>query len=152
MSVEMNKTGSRRIFEDVFNKGKLAVIQEICLPNYLVHDPGVPNKEVRGHDGFSQYVNIFRTAFPDLSLTIDDQIAQGDEVVTRYTAHGTHRGDLMGIAPTGKKITVTGIILDRYSNGKLAESWNHSDYLGMMQQLGVVPAMAGAQTAGRGRG
>ncbi len=151
MSADMNKNTTRRMVEEVFNKGKLSVIQEICLPNVLLHDPIVPNGEVRGQDGFSQYVSIFRTAFPDLNLTIEDQIVQGDEVVTRYIARGTHRGDLMGIAPTGKKVTVTGMVLDRYSHGKLIESWNQTDNLGLMQQLGVVPATAQSETPARAR-
>ena len=82
---------------------------------------------------------MYRSAFPDMQLTIEDQIAEGDKVVTRWTARGTHQGELMGIPPTGKQATVTGITVGRVANGKFVESWSNFDALGMMQQLGVVP-------------
>ncbi len=150
MSPEENKAVSRRLIEDVFTKGKLSLIHELCLPNLVLHDPSVPGGEVRGPDQFTQLVNVYRTAFPDLNCTIDDQIAQGEEVVTRYTVRGTHRGDFMGTPPTGKKINLSGITIDRYSSGKIAESWNVTDSLTLLQQIGVVPVMAG-QTSSRVR-
>jgi predicted ester cyclase len=82
---------------------------------------------------------MYRIAFPDLELTIEDQVAEGDEVVTRFTARGTHRGELMGIPPTGRKVVVTGISIDRLVNGKTVESWTNYDVLSMMQQLGIIP-------------
>ncbi len=80
------------------------------------------------------------TAFPDLHLTIEDEIAEGDKVVTRVTARGTHQGSFMGIRPTGKRAVVTGIVIDRFANGKTVEAWNNLDDLGLLQQLGVIPA------------
>jgi predicted ester cyclase len=100
----------------------------------------VPGKEVLP----PQFITANRAAFPDLRLTIEDQIAEGDKVVTRFTARGTHRGKLPGIAPTGKQVTTTAIIINRYTGGKIAESWINGDILGLLQQLGVIPRMAQA--------
>ena len=88
---------------------------------------------------------MYRTAFPDMRITIEDQVAEGDKVVTRWTASGTHQGDLMGIDPTGRRATVTGITIDRISGGKVEETWTNFDAMGMMQQLGVIPSPEQAQ-------
>ena len=95
--------------------------------------------DLRGPDGHSEFVTMFRTAFPDIHFTVEDQIAEGDNVVNRVTARGTHQGELMGIPPTGKQVTVTGITIDHIVGDKLAESWGILDIWGMMQQLGVAP-------------
>jgi len=137
MSAEENKAIVRRVFEELFNQGKLDVAGEIFAADYVFHAPLAA--EVRGPEGFKQFVSMYRTAFPDLQYTIEDQIAEGDEVVTRWTATGTHRGELMGIAPTGKQGRVTGISIGRVARGKIVEDWANWDALGMLQQLGVVP-------------
>jgi steroid delta-isomerase-like uncharacterized protein len=137
MSTEENKALSRRLIEEVWNQGKLAVIDELVAPNYVDHDPTGP---IHGPEGFKQFVSMYLTAYPDTHFTIEDQIAEGDTVVTRWTARGTHKGPLMGIPPTGKQVTVTGISIGRVVNGKTVEGWSNYDTLGMMQQLGVVPA------------
>jgi steroid delta-isomerase-like uncharacterized protein len=111
----------------------------VFAPNYVGHDATLPH-DLRGPEEFKQFVRMYRSAFPDLVLTVEDQIAEGDRVVTRFTARGTHRGDLMGIPPTGKRVAVTGISIDRISNGKSVESWTNYDLMSMMQQLGVVPS------------
>jgi steroid delta-isomerase-like uncharacterized protein len=96
--------------------------------------------ELRGTEDFKQrWVSMFRTAFPDLQLSVEDQIAEGDRVVTRYTGRGTHQGELMGIPPTGNEVSVGGTIISRVSGGRIEEEWNNFDALGMMQQLGVIP-------------
>jgi predicted ester cyclase len=87
---------------------------------------------------------MFRAAFPDLHLTVTDQFEEGDKLVSRWTATGTHKGELMGIAPTGTHVTVTGITIGRFQSGKLVESWENGDTLGLLQQLGVVPVLAPA--------
>ena len=89
---------------------------------------------------------MYRTTFPDLQVTVDDLIAEGDQIVARWTARGTHRGELMGTAPTGKAATIMGIIIDRFAGGRIAEEWVHYDALSMLQQLGVssVPGQAGS--------
>ncbi len=143
---DQNKALSKRNFEEVWNQRKLAVIDELVAANSVLHDPTVPGGKVNGSQGYKQFVEIYQTAFPDLQFTINDQIADGDRVATRWTGTGTHKGSLMGIAPTGKRATVTGITIDRYENGKAVESWSNYDSLGMFQQLGVVPMLAPATT------
>lgn len=146
---EQNKAIVRRSFEELFTKGDLRVADEVFAPDYVGHDPALP-QEMHGPEEFKQFVRMYRTAFPDLELTVEDQIAEGDKVVTRFTARGTHRGDLMGIPPTGRKIVVTGISIDRMENGKSVESWTNYDVMSMMQQLGIVPgAVAAAPEATR---
>jgi steroid delta-isomerase-like uncharacterized protein len=134
-----NKKIIRRSFEELFTQGQLDVADEVFATSYVGHDPTLP-RDLHGPEEFKQFVRTYRAAFPDLVLTVEDQIAEGDRVVTRFTARGTHRGDLMGIPPTGKKVTVTGISIDRVANGKSVESWTNYDLMSMMQQLGVVPS------------
>src|SRR5687767_14717149 len=139
MLTETNKTISRRFFEEVFGKGKLAVADEIIVKDLVNSDPGNPPGLLSGIEGTKQLVTMYRSAFPDVHFTIDEQIAEGDKVMTRWTAHGTHQGELAGIPATGKSSTVTGIAVDRLVNGKITESWGIFDEFGMMQQLGVIP-------------
>ncbi len=137
MSVEENKAMYRRYIEEVWNKGNLAVLDEIFAPNYVIHEPlptGLPQIEA-----LKQRVTMIRTAFPDHQFTIEDMVAEGDKVVARLTIRGTHKGEFMGIAPTGKQLTVREIEFVRFEGGKLAELWPLVDNLGMMQQLGVIP-------------
>ncbi len=143
MSAE-NKALVRRALEEIWNKGNLAVVDELTAANHVAHDPANPNAG-RGPQAEKQLVTMYRTALPDLHMTIDEMLADGDKVVTRWTARGTHKGDLMGIAPTGKQVTITGISIDRIEGGKAAESWTNWDTLGMMQQLGAVPQIAAAR-------
>jgi predicted ester cyclase len=139
MSIEENKTRQRRVFEEVFNKGNLAIIPEFIAPDYVYRSP--LGMEAKGPEGFKQMVARVRTAFPDIHFTIEDIIAEGDKVVTRFTRRSTHQGEFMGIAPTGKKVTITGILITRWVGGKEVEAWESLDTLAMFQQLGVVPPM-----------
>ncbi|HET9905083.1 MAG TPA: ester cyclase [Anaerolineales bacterium] len=139
MSSETNKTVSRRFFDEVFSKGNLAVADQIIVKDQVNSGPGNPSGLLPGLEGTKQLVTMYRNAFPDVHFTIDEQIAEGDKVMTRWTAHGTHQGELAGIPATGKSSTVTGIAIDRLVNGKIAESWGIFDEFGMMQQLGVIP-------------
>ena len=139
---ETNKAVSRRLVEEAFNQGNYDVIEELIVPTFVNHDPATG--DVTGYDGLRQSIDGYRSAFPDLKITIEEQLAEGDLVATRWTAKGTHKGELMGIAPTGKESTVTGQTLDKIIDGKIAESWNNWDTLGMMRQLGVIPALATA--------
>ena len=141
---EQNKALSKRNFEEVFSQGKLQLIDELVAANFTAYDPSFPGGKVTGREGLRQYVEMYLAAFPDAHFTIHDQFADGDKVATRWTASGTHKGDLMGIAPTGKRSTSTGITIDRYENGKAVESFSNWDTLGMFQQLGVVPMLAPA--------
>jgi steroid delta-isomerase-like uncharacterized protein len=138
MSAEDNKAIVRRVYEEVINKGNLNVADETLTSDYVYRSPGSP--EFRGPDGFKQLITMYRTAFPDLHLDVDDLIAEGDTVVSRWTGRGTHQGELMGIPPTGKQVTVTGVVISRFSGGKAAEDWELIDTLGMLQQLGAIPA------------
>jgi steroid delta-isomerase-like uncharacterized protein len=139
MLSETNKTVSRRFFDEVFGKGKLAVADELIAKDHVNSGPGTIPGLPTGPEGTKQFVTVYRNAFPDVHFTIDEQIAEGDKVVTRWTGHGTHQGELVGIPATGKSSTVTGITVDRFVNGKIAESWGIFDQFGMMQQLGVIP-------------
>ncbi len=135
---EQNKALVRRIVQECFSKGNLAAADEVLAANYVDHNapPGIPP----GIAGFKQLVTMYRAAFPDLQVTVEDMVAEGDKVVVRWTGRGTHKGELMGIAPTNKAVTVTGIGIDRIANGKIVEHWESWDQMGMMQQLGVVPS------------
>jgi steroid delta-isomerase-like uncharacterized protein len=137
MSTEENKALVRRFDEEVWGKGNLAVADELLATNFVLHAP--PPEVAPDLEGYKQWVSTARTAFPDLQTTIEDMIAEGDKVVTRWTVRGTHKGEIMGIAPTGKQVTMTGISIDRIEGGKIVEEWNEMDMLGMMQQLGAVP-------------
>jgi steroid delta-isomerase-like uncharacterized protein len=141
---EQNKALSKRNIEEVWNQRKLAVIDELVAATSVLHDPTVPGGKVTGSQGYRQFVEIYLAAFPDLHFTIQDQLADGDKVATRWTGSGTNKGALMGIPATGKHATVTGITMDRYQNGKVVESWVNYDALGMFQQLGVIPMLAPA--------
>ncbi|GIV98239.1 MAG: hypothetical protein KatS3mg057_2896 [Herpetosiphonaceae bacterium] len=141
MAAEENKTLVRRVIEEGFNKGNLGVADQLCASNYRSHDPLLQNLP-SGPDAFKQSINVYRTAFPDSRITIEEQVAQGNLVATRWTAQGTHNGQLMGIQPTGKRVQVSGIQIDRVEQGKIVETWINYDALGMMQQLGVVSTQA----------
>ena len=138
MSVEDNKATARRWYEGVFNKGNLDLINGLFAPNFVDHDPVNP---LPGLEGVRQVVTMYRSAFPDLHITVEDWVAEGDKMVTRFRAQGTHSGALMGVPPTGKQVTVTGIDVLGFKNGKIAEHWGNRDDLGMLQQLGVIPSM-----------
>ena len=137
MSTEENKANVRRGFEAV-NQKNLAVFDELLTPDIVVHTASTTNQ---GLEAYKQVLSMYMTAFPDLHFTIEDMIADGDTVVVRYTTRGTHQGNFMGIPPTGKQVSETGIFIDRIVNGKAVEQWINGDDLGLLQQLGVVPAM-----------
>ena len=139
MSAEENKALTRRVMEEMFNKGNLDADDELLAPDFVDHDPSMP-EDVRGPEGFKEYVRAFRSAFSDLHIRIEDQIAEGDKVVTRWTGTGTHDGDSMGIAPTGNRVEIMGMEISRISGGKVAEMWDNYDAMGMMQQMGAIPS------------
>ena len=140
---EENKALVRRELEEIFTHGNLNAAEEIYAPNYVSHQTAtaaIPaGEDIHGVEAARQIAAARRRAFPDLQITIEDQIAQGDKVVTRFTARGTHRGELAGIAPTGKEVEVRGINMCRIEGGKIAEYWPYADILGMMRQLGFFP-------------
>ena len=127
----------RRLFEEVWNQGNLAAIDELFAPSYIRYDPAAP--EAKGLAGFKQLVVMLRTAFPDLHFTLEEIIAEDDKVMTRALLRGTHRGEYLGIAPTGKPVAVMGMVVLRIAQGKFQEGWLMMDNLGLLQQLGMVP-------------
>lgn len=132
-----NKPIMQRFFAELFSDGNLRVADEIVGVNYLNHN-AVPG-ETPGREGLKAFVAHLRTAFPDIHFTVEDQIAEGDKVVTRWRAIGTHQAEFAGIPATGKPVDVTAINIHRISDGQIQEAWLNWDALGMMQQLGVVP-------------
>lgn len=140
MSTEENKAHVRRGFEAISKKNlaNLAVFYELLNPDIVFHNASTT---IQGLEAYKQFLSMHITAFPDLHFTIEDMIAEGDLVVVRYTIRGTHKGDLMGIPPTGKQVTWTGIDIFRFVNGKLVEEWYNGDDLGLLQQIGVIPPM-----------
>ncbi len=137
VSTEENKALVRRYVEEVGNEGNLELAEEI-FDSYLAHQPDGSVLE-RGPEDVKRFMGEFRSAFPDFHTTIEDQIAEGDKVVTRWRMRGTHQGEFRGIAPTGKELEITGIGIFRFSGGKVVESWDNFDQLGMLQQLGALP-------------
>jgi predicted ester cyclase len=134
-----NKNIIRRYFEEAWNLGHLEILDELIAPNYVNHDPFVPGLPP-GPEGLKPIFGGFRTAFSDLHYTIEELVAEGDLVVTRWTMRGTHSGELMGIPPTGRQVLVGGMQIERIVNGQIVEHWRKSDDLGLMQQLGVIAA------------
>jgi steroid delta-isomerase-like uncharacterized protein len=142
VSAGTNKELVRRLGVEPW-EGNLGVIDELVASNYVGHDPAQP--EMQGPEGIKEFVTSYLAGFPDGKITIDEQLAEGDLVASRWTGRGTHQGELMGIPPTGKQVTVSGITISRVKNGKVVEEWSNWDTLGMLQQLGVVPEMAGTR-------
>lgn len=136
---ETNKAIVRRGVEDVWNGQALDTADEIVASDFVVH-ASTPESEIRGRDGIKQHFAALHEAFPDLRFRIEDHIAEGDRVVTRWSAQGTHQGAFQGIPPTGKQVTLTGIDIDRIAGGKIVECWMSLDELGLLQQLGAIPA------------
>jgi steroid delta-isomerase-like uncharacterized protein len=132
-----NEALVRRYVEEVYDQRKLEVVDEIFASDFTLHDPDLPGG-ARGPDGMKRIVETFVSAFPDLRVTLDDELSSGEKVVTRWTSRGTHQGELMGIAPTGNQVEVTAVGIWRVAEGKIAEAWVVFDALGMMRQLGVA--------------
>lgn len=138
MSTEENKAITRRLIEEVWNQGNLGLADELVAPDYVGHDPASPD-EHRGPEGLKQFAATTRSSFPDWHMRIEEQVAEGDLVATRWTATGTQKGEMAGIPPTGKRVQMPGTSIDRFSGGKLVETWDSYDALGTMVQLGVIP-------------
>ncbi len=140
MSEEL-KAKTHRIMEEAYNKGNLDVLGEFYAANIVRHHPPMPN--VEGLEALKQFVADLRSAYSNLQITIDEIITEGDKLsATRFTFRGTHTGQspTIPIPPTGKQIEMTGCIVARFADSKIVEEWSYSDYLGLLQQLGVVPS------------
>ena len=134
---EENKALARR-WADIFNQGNLDLVEEIYAPDCVLHDATMP-EDTRGVEGAREFYSMYRSAFPDTEITIEDQLAEGDKVATRWTARGTHQGELMGVPPSGNRVEVAGMTISRSEGGKIAEEWDNYDALGLMQQIGAIP-------------
>jgi steroid delta-isomerase-like uncharacterized protein len=128
----------RRFYEEIINNARFDALAGILDPEIVWHDPLLPTGEVRGIASFKNVLELFRSAFPDLHITVHDQIQEGQQVVTRFVIRGTHKGDLMGIRATGRKFKVSGISIIRFKHGRAVEEWIEEDGLGLMRQLGIV--------------
>jgi steroid delta-isomerase-like uncharacterized protein len=151
MSIEENKALVRRAYDEVFNKGNVAVVDRLFAPNFVVHldyptNVPVPAEMQQSLEELKQFVSQFRTTFPDLNYTVELQVAEGDIVATRSTARGTHKGEYRGltykgIPPTGKQVTWTETQIFRIADGKIVEQWSNEDDLGRLQQVGALPTL-----------
>jgi steroid delta-isomerase-like uncharacterized protein len=143
MSAEENKALARRELEEIFDaRGNIDAAEEIYAPNYISHQPA-GQEDIRGVQAIKEFAAGMRQAFPDSQVTIEEQIAEGDKVLTRFRTRGTHRGELWGIPPTGKEVQITNMSMCRIEEGKMVEEWPAPDRLGMMRQLGVIEKPAG---------
>ena len=141
MSTEANKELVRKWVDEVLNRrdvSEQSPAYQLVAVDFVGHFPGQP--PIEGLEAYRQFGSLYFSAFPDLQITPEDLIAEGDKVTMRYGWRGTHKGELMGIPPTGKQVITWGISILRVANGKIAEQWDSFDNLGMLQQLGVVPA------------
>lgn len=151
-----NKATILRYYLEVCNAGNVAVLDELFAPDYVNHNPGPGLPPTR--EGDKLLIAMYRMMFPDLHVTVEDMLCDGDKIVTRWMGRATHQGEMIGVPPTGRKVTFTGIDISRVANGKIQESWHQEDRLGLMQQLGVLPSLVGsgetavADAAGLGHG
>ena len=137
MSV-VNKAAARRLYEEAFAQGKPEVVDEVLHPDFVCHDPNSETGEIRGADTIKGEIEYFRNAVPDLFWRVEDQVAEGDKVTTRYTLGGTHQGEFFGVPGSGKRVEVNGINIDRFEGGKLVEEWASYDLLGGLRQIGAI--------------
>jgi steroid delta-isomerase-like uncharacterized protein len=137
MSAEESKAIVRR-FWGVWEQGNIDLVDELLAPDYVNHSPGIPDQPT-GPEGVKAVVSMFRSGMPDLRVIVEDMIAEDDKVAVRYTLEGTHEGELFGLPPTGRRLSIKSITVERVSEGKIREHWRITDSLDMMQQLGVIP-------------
>lgn len=133
---QQNKALARRIFDEMESKGNLSIADETFASDFVNHTPFGEN---HGPQGAKQFVKMLRSAFPDLHATVEDQVAEGDKVATRFTARGTHKGELNGIPASGNTMEISGIVISRFANGKIIEQWGNPDVFGLMRQIGAIP-------------
>lgn len=136
---EENKAIHRRVWEEFRGQGKMELADELLAPDFVDHDPNNP-EDYRTPEGAKEELVGYRTAFPDMSVTVSEQEAEGDKVTTSWTVTGTHDGDLMGIAPTGKKVEINGKTVARIEGDKVAEEWHEWDQADLLRQVGANPA------------
>jgi steroid delta-isomerase-like uncharacterized protein len=141
---ERNKAMVRRAIEQVWNRADYDSLDELVASDIVIHST-TPGDDIHGPEGIRQFYGALRAAFPDLHFTVEDQVAAGDRVVTRWTASATHSGAFQGLPPTGRQIRLAGIDIDRFANDKVVECWPVMDELGLLHQLGALPEPARAE-------
>ena len=141
MSKEHNLKLHERWGEEVANKGNVDVLDELLADNFVDHDPA-PDQGP-GIEGMKDFFRSFRSSFPDLHVEVEEQFATDDHFAMRYTARGTHKGEFMGVAPTGKSFEVAALQISRIENGKVVERWGSTDQLGILKQLGILDQVNG---------
>jgi steroid delta-isomerase-like uncharacterized protein len=141
-----NKAIVRRLYEEVWNKRRVELVDELMSPSHAMHDNHLPDSGV-GPEAYKRNVARYVTGFPDLRFTVEDMVAENDRVAVGWTISGTHKGEFRGISPTGKKVSVEGITIHHIADGKIMDSYANADYLGLMQQLGVAPAFGPPKSA-----
>lgn len=134
---EENKAILRRFYEEVFNRGNLAILDELGAPGFIDHNPS-PG-QAPGIEGVKQMFTAMRAAFPDMRVTVEDMLAEGDKVAAHTSFRATHRGEFMGIGPTGKEVTARVSDIVRFAEGKAVERWGVEDMSGLFQALGIPP-------------
>ena len=139
MATDQNKNLVKRFFDEMCNQRKLDIADELFAASHSYHDPQTPTGP--GPDGMKQVISAYQTGFPDAHWKVLDTIISGDQIITRWEGSGTQKKELIGIPATGRSVRVQGTWIHRFANNKIVESWNIWDTLGMLQQLGVVPAM-----------
>jgi predicted ester cyclase len=150
MSTEENKAVVRRAYLDGLNNRDLSVIDEVFDRDYVVHYPGTP--PIKGVDSAKEFLTEFLSAFPDIQFAIEDQVAEGDKVVTRWSARGTHQGEWQGlpaktkaIPPSGRHVEFNATDIYLIRNGKIIEEWNTLDGLDVLSQIGAIPGLEGGR-------
>jgi steroid delta-isomerase-like uncharacterized protein len=132
-----------RWFDEVWNKGRLEAIDEMFAPDGIAHGLAQDGGDLRGAEGFKAFHAQFKGAFPDIHIKVEDMIQEGDKVAVRFSCTGTHQGDQLGVAPTGRRVSFTGMSFTRWRNGQIVDGWNNVDFATVMQEVGVLRSTVG---------
>ena len=138
MNMENNIKKSHLLFEEVWNKGNLSLLENIISETFILH---LAESEIKGIENYKKYISSYLNAFPDVHFTIEDIIKDNGKLVERYSATGTQTGSLLGIPPTNKYVKITGIDIVRFENEKMVERWGQADLLGLIRQLKIIPML-----------
>jgi len=144
-----NKAIVRRLYEEVWNKRRVELVDELMSPSHAMHDNHLPDSGV-GPEAYKRNVARFVAGFPDLRFTVEDMLVENDKVAVGWTISGTHKGEFRGISPTGRKVSVEGITINHIADGKIMDSYVSWDALGLLQQLGAAPALGPLKSASAG--
>jgi steroid delta-isomerase-like uncharacterized protein len=138
MSLSENKALARRVLDEVWSRGRLELADDLLAPDF-VGRPGGLGEPFTGPEAAKEFIGRLREGFPDITFSLDDMVAEGDLVATRWTATGTHEGEFMGVEPTERRTTIEGMTFFRFDDGTIVEGWTQPDALGLMRGIGAVP-------------